>query len=105
MPALVAAADLSLVRARLSAGAYLTSGCDSKSRVWAETQIGSAAIDRTLIEEAPEFFTGGFDEQEQAVTIMKGEVFSRDLALRISLLVRRCVIRAMLGSLPELVHV
>ncbi|CCJ85798.1 hypothetical protein BN133_2175 [Cronobacter dublinensis 582] len=28
-----------------------------------------------MIAEAPEFFTGGFDEQEQAVTIMKSEVF------------------------------
>jgi len=37
--------------------------------------IGSATTDRTLIAESPEFFTSGFDEQEQAITIMKSEVF------------------------------
>ncbi len=39
------------------------------------TQICAAAASRSLITEAPEFFTSGFDEQEQAITIMKGEVF------------------------------
>jgi hypothetical protein len=68
--------------------AYLASGCECKGRVRAETQVGSAITYRTLISEAPELFTRCFDEQEQAITIMKGKSFSRGLALRISLLVR-----------------
>lgn len=45
-------------------------------------------------------FTRSFDEYEQAVTIVQGEVFSRGLDLSISLLVRGRVMRAMTGSLP-----
>jgi hypothetical protein len=55
--------------------AYLASGCECKGRVRAETQVGSAITYRTLVSEAPELFTRCFDEQEQAITIMKGEVF------------------------------
>jgi len=34
-----------------------------------------------LLAEVPKFSTRGFDEQEQTITIMKGEVFFRGASL------------------------
>jgi len=53
-----------------------------------------------LIAEAPEFFTVGFDVQEQSITIMKDEVFFTGFSFEDFVVSEGRVILAMSGSLP-----